>query len=76
MTAIAEDATVRDTSSTIPNEHNAEVPQTKYNITLGTDINTYPVSKSILKSSKRCTSALTNIITTNFFLMHPNFYSY
>jgi hypothetical protein len=76
MTAIAEDATVRDTSSTIPNEHNPEVPQTKYNITLGTDINTYPVSKSILKSLKRCTSALTNIITTNFFLMHPNFYSY
>jgi hypothetical protein len=41
MAAFAMGQTDRDTSSEIPNEHNAEVPNTKYNITFGTDINIY-----------------------------------
>jgi hypothetical protein len=39
MSAAAAEPTVSDKSSTTPNDHNAQAPQTKYNITIRADIN-------------------------------------
>ena len=64
MAAFVAEQTVSVTSSVVPNEHNAAVPQTKYNITFGTDINIHLHSRRIA-GSPMTVPTKTRFITTS-----------